>query len=414
MHAPLRYLFGRVVKSGDLVVVDGLGRSWQFGDGSGAKVVIRFQDSGSERALFFNPALALGELYMSGRLDVLEGTIYDLLAIVMKGVDSGPAPWVVRMHSALHYAVRGFAQYNPIQRARRNVRHHYDIDPMVYDLMLDEARQYSCAYFRDGDDLEAAQQAKMRHIAAKLDLAPGQSVLDIGSGWGGLAAYLASTTPLDVLGITLSDEQIKGARERARQQGLEACLRFEKQDYRTLDAVFDRIVSVGMFEHVGVHHYRTYFEQIERLLADDGVALIHTIGRTDGPGVTNPFIGKYIFPGGYFPALSEVLPAIERSGLIVSDVEVLRLHYAETLKAWRERFVANRARAAAKLGEEFCRMWEFYLAGSEAGFRFQRLVVFQIQVIKQIDALPITRNYMNEVEDQLERRIDVAARAMSG
>ena len=292
MHAPLRYLFGRVVTSGNLVVVDGMDRSWQFGDGSGVEVVIRFKDSGSERALFFNPALALGELYMSGRLDVLKGSIYDLLAIVMQGVDSGPAPWIVRLHDRLRYASRRVAQYNPMRRSQRNVKHHYDIDPMVYDLILDEARQYSCAYFRDGDDLEAAQQAKMRHIAAKLDLRPGQSVLDIGSGWGGLAAYLASTMPLDVLGITLSDEQLKGARERARRQGLDARLTFEKQDYRTLDRVFDRIVSVGMFEHVGINHYRTYFEQVARLLADDGVALIHTIGRTDGPGTTNPFIAS--------------------------------------------------------------------------------------------------------------------------
>lgn len=401
MHTPLRYLFERVVKSGNLVVIDGLGRNWRFGDGVGAKVVVRFNDQSSERALFRNPALALGELYMAGRLEMLSGTIYNFLEIVMKGTDCGPKPWVLRMHDAIGYALRRIEQYNPAKRSSENVKHHYDIDQAIYDLFLDETRQYSCAYFSDDEDLEAAQQAKMRHIAAKLDLEPGHTVLDIGSGWGGLAMYLATIMPLDVLGITLSETQLASSLDRARKMGLDRQLRFEKRDYRSLDAKFDRIVSVGMFEHVGVNHYRTYFEKVRNLLKDDGVALIHTIGRTDGPGYTNPFIAKYIFPGGYFPALSEVLPAIEKSGLIISDIEVLRLHYAETLKAWRERFAANRGQAEARLGEEFCRMWEFYLAGSEAGFRFQRLVVYQLQIIKGIGDLPITRDYITDIESSL-------------
>jgi cyclopropane-fatty-acyl-phospholipid synthase len=413
MHMPLRYLFERLVKSGDLVVIDGLGRSWRFGDGVGAEVVIRFKDRSSERALFRNPTLALGELYMAGRLEVLSGTIFDFLEIVMKGTDWQPKAWVLRMHDAIGYAVRRIEQYNPVKRSSQNVKHHYDIDQGIYDLFLDEAQQYSCAYFNDDDDLEAAQRAKMRHLAAKLDLEPGHTVLDIGSGWGGLATYFGSIMPVDVLGITLSDTQLASSRERAQVMGLDRRVQFEKCDYRSLDTEFDRIVSVGMFEHVGVNHYRTYFAKVRNLLADNGVALIHTIGRTDGPGYTNPFIAKYIFPGGYFPALSEVLPAIEKSGLIVSDVEVLRLHYAETLKAWRERFAANREQAEAKLGEEFCRMWEFYLAGSEAGFRFQRLVVYQIQIIKGIDDLPITRNYMTAVESRLsaEERATLGARS---
>jgi cyclopropane-fatty-acyl-phospholipid synthase len=413
MHLPLRYLFERLVKSGDLVVIDGLGRSWRFGDGVGAEVVIRFKDRSSERALFRNPALALGELYMAGRLEVLSGTIFDFLEIVMKGTDCEPKAWVLRMHDAIGYAVRRIQQYNPVKRSSQNVKHHYDIDQGIYDLFLDEAQQYSCAYFNDDDDLEAAQRAKMRHLAAKLDLEPGHTVLDIGSGWGGLATYFGSIMPVDVLGITLSDTQLASSRERAQVMGLDRRVQFEKCDYRSLETEFDRIVSVGMFEHVGVNHYRTYFAKVRNLLADNGVALIHTIGRTDGPGYTNPFIAKYIFPGGYFPALSEVLPAIEKSGLIVSDVEVLRLHYAETLKAWRGRFAANREQAEAKLGEEFCRMWEFYLAGSEAGFRFQRLVVYQIQIIKGIDDLPITRNYMTAVESRLsaEERATLGARS---
>lgn len=401
MLTPLRFLFTKVVKHGNLVVYDSHGSANTFGDGAGPEVAIRLEDRKAEWALFLDPSLALGQLYMDGRLTMVSGSIYDFLTIVMKDTASGPLPWVVRAHDALRYAWRRFEQFNPASRSQRNVKHHYDIDEVIYDLFLDEARQYSCGYFREGDDLEAAQRAKMRHIAAKLDLRSGQKVLDIGSGWGGLATYLASIQPVDVLGITLSDNQLAGARQRARAMGIDRRLNFEKQDYRALTQKFDRIVSVGMFEHVGVNHYKTYFSKIGDLLEEDGVALVHTIGRTDGPGYTNPFIAKYIFPGGYFPALSEVLPIIEKCRLMVSDVEVLRLHYAETLKAWRERFMEKRDVAKERLGDRFCRMWEFYLAGSEAGFRFQGLVVFQIQLIKNVEALPITRNYMTDVERQL-------------
>jgi cyclopropane-fatty-acyl-phospholipid synthase len=268
-------------------------------------------------------------------------------------------------------------------------------------LFLDSDRQYSCAYFSPGDDLETAQHAKKRHIAAKLKLDAGMRVLDIGSGWGGLALYLAQSFDVDVTGVTLSVEQLRISRERAAKAGPEADVRFALEDYRVHRGRYDRIVSVGMFEHVGINHYRTYFKQIGELLTDDGVALVHTIGRSEPPTATNPFIRRYIFPGGYIPALSEVLTAIQRVGLITTDVEILRLHYAETLKAWRERFLARREEALRVMDERFCRMWEFYLAGSEAAFRFQNLVVFQVQLAKRIDALPIQRDYM--VDD--ERRI---------
>jgi cyclopropane-fatty-acyl-phospholipid synthase len=296
--------------------------------------------------------------------------------------------------------VRALSQFNPAGRARKNVAHHYDLSGKLYDLFLDSDRQYSCAYFAEPKiSLEAAQLAKKRHIAAKLNLErPGLKVLDVGSGWGGLALDLARDSKADVLGITLSTEQLTMANTRAQSAGLSERCRFELKDYRAVKGEFDRIVSVGMFEHVGVNYYDAFFAKIAELLKPDGAALLHTIGRTDTPGATNPWIAKYIFPGGYTPSLSEVTAAIERHGLYITDVEVLRLHYAETLKEWRLRFWRNRAKAATLYDERFCRMWEFYLAGAEMAFRYDHLVVFQIQLAKQVDALPVTRDYMLESE----------------
>jgi cyclopropane-fatty-acyl-phospholipid synthase len=297
---------------------------------------------------------------------------------------------------------RRLAQFNPARRSRNNVSHHYDIDGTIYDLFLDSDRQYSCAYFSDRRmDLEEAQVAKKRHLAAKLAVRNGHRVLDIGSGWGGLGIYLARAAGCTVDGVTLSVEQLKLAEERAERQGLKHAVHFHLQDYRHIEGQYDRIVSVGMFEHVGVNHYATFFRKTRELLAEDGVALVHFIGRSDRPTITNPFIAKYIFPGGYIPALSEVMPAIERSGLIATDVEVLRLHYAETLRHWRERFLSHWEEAKAIRGEEFCRMWEFYLAGSECAFRFQNLVVFQIQLTRRVDALPWVRDYVPQAEREL-------------
>jgi cyclopropane-fatty-acyl-phospholipid synthase len=295
---------------------------------------------------------------------------------------------------------RRWAQHNHSTRARRNVAHHYDLSGQLYDIFLDRDRQYSCAYFSaPGETLDEAQIGKKRHIAAKLYLdRPGLSVLDIGSGWGGLALDLARDSGAKVLGVTLSEEQIGVSRKRAQVSNLAERCRFELIDYRSLSGTFDRILSVGMFEHVGVPYYPAFFTKIRSLLKDDGLALLHTIGRSDGPGVTNPWTAKYIFPGGYTPALSEVIPVIERAGLIVTDVEILRLHYAETLQEWRRRFTAQWNAVAKLYDERFCRMWEFYLAGAEMGFRREGLVVFQIQLAKQIDTLPITRDYMFESE----------------
>ena len=404
MYKPLHVILTRIVRTGHLIVVGADGRTEEFGDRSGPEIRIRLIDHATERAIAFDPTLALGEAFMEGRLAMLEGSIYDFIALLMQRLAERPLPYWARSFDAARYSARRMLQFNPVSRARRNARYHYDIDASIYDLFLDSDKQYSCAYFTPGADLETAQLAKKRHIAAKLAIQPGQRVLDIGSGWGGLGLYLARHAGADVTGITLSGEQLRVARTRAEETGQTERARFELEDYRRVRGRFDRIVSVGMFEHVGINHFRRYFRRIHDLLADDGVALIHSIGRSDGPGYTNPFIAKYIFPGGYYPALSEVLPAVERTGLIVADVEVLRLHYAETLKAWRQRFLANRATAAAIKGEEFCRMWEFYLAGSEAAFRFQQLIVFQLQLIKRIDALPITREYMLANERRLAMR----------
>ncbi len=408
MFGPLRIVLARIVRDGQLTVIDADGRTWEFGTGRGPAVSIRLADKATERALARDPKLALGEAYVDGRLEVIEGCLCDLVALLIRGVEAFALPAWVRSIDSLRKGLRRIWQYNPASRARRNVAHHYDIDGSIYDLFLDADRQYSCAYYappcEQSRDLDEAQRLKKQHIAAKLALAPGHRVLDIGCGWGGLGLYLAQIGDAHVTGVTLSSEQLAVARQRAAAAGLDRAVEFDLVDYRAVEGKFDRVVSIGMFEHVGINHYRAFFDKVRALLTDDGVALIHTIGRSDGPGFTNPFIAKYIFPGGYFPALSEVLPAIERAGLIVTDVEVLRLHYADTLKAWRERFAANRDRAVALRGEAFARMWEFYLAGSEAAFRHQGLVVFQIQLARRIDALPITRDYIATAERELELR----------
>jgi cyclopropane-fatty-acyl-phospholipid synthase len=308
---------------------------------------------------------------------------------------------------------RPLDQFNAVGRARRNVAHHYDLNGRLYGLFLDRDREYSCAYFPKGTEtLEQAQAAKKRHIAAKLCLdRPGLSVLDIGCGWGGMALTLARDYGARVTGITLSTEQLSEARARAKAEGLADRVSFELLDYRVMDQRFDRIVSVGMFEHVGVVHYRTFFDTVARCLAPDGVALLHSIGQWDGPGTNNPWIRRYIFPGTYCPALSEVMPAIERSGLLTTDIEVLRLHYAETLRHWRRRFAANRDMIASLYDERFCRMFEFYLSSVELAFRYGSLTVFQIQLAHRQTAVPLTRDYITKHDGGLAHPPRAGARA---
>ena len=404
MNILLQRVVQNIVRTGSLKITGPNGTTHAFGDGSGNPVHILIKSRRAERAITFDAMLALPEAYMDEELDFIEGDVLALLKLVYENL--GPtatieATWVKAVEG-LRYAFRRLYQVNTAARAKRNVQHHYDLSGELYRLFLDEDMQYSCAYFERPDmTLEEAQLAKKRHIASKLRIKAGQNVLDIGSGWGGLGLYLAKSFEADVLGVTLSTEQHGVASERARNEGLEDRVHFEIKDYRHLSERFDRIVSVGMFEHVGVNHYRTFFDKCAQLLKPDGVMLLHSIGRFGPPAATSAFIRKHIFPGGYIPALSEVFPAIEKSGLMVGDVEILRLHYADTLKHWRERFMANRERAKEIYDERFCRMWEFYLSGSEAAFRWQDMMVFQIQLTRRNDTVPITRGYMEKCEKAL-------------
>jgi cyclopropane-fatty-acyl-phospholipid synthase len=405
MRPLLRAFLKQVVQQGTLEVETASGSRFTVGDGTGSPLAIRFADCGAARQLVLNPALALGELFMEGRLVVTQGSIYDVLSLTASNLKLQEPNWIAKVRTRLRTALRGLQQRNSAHRAKCNVAHHYDLDARLYDFFLDPDRQYSCAYFeRPGQSVTEAQLAKKRHIAAKLLVEPGQRVLDIGCGWGGLALYLADYCDAEVTGVTLSKEQLGIASARARERGLASRAKFRLQDYRAVSETFDRIVSVGMFEHVGVGYYGAFFAKAVELLEDDGLMLLHSIGRMDGPGACNPWIEKYIFPGGYSPALSEVLPAIERAGLCVTDIEIQRLHYAETLKAWRERFLARREEAKALYDERFCRMWEFYLAASECAFRHCGLMVFQIQLAKRQEAVPLTRGYIAAREAALERR----------
>ena len=406
MYAPLVNVLERIIRQGDLKVIDSEGRILRFGDGLAPAVTVKFKDNATERAIFYDPQLAVPEAYMQQRMTIEDGgRIYEFLDLIFQNARVDDFPLASRFFDAVRYVTRRVHQFNPAGRSKRNVAHHYDLDGALYDLFLDKDRQYSCAYFEPGNtDLEEAQIAKKRHIAAKLALRPGQRVLDIGSGWGGMGLYLGRIANVEVTGVTLSQEQLGVARARAAEQKLEKPVRFKLQDYRRVTGTFERIVSVGMFEHVGVNHYTAYFRKIRDLLTEDGVAVVHSIGRSDRPTATNRFIEKYIFPGGYIPSLSEVLPAIEKSGLLVTDVEILRLHYAETLREWRHRFLSNWQTASERMGEQFCRMWEFYLAGSEASFRHQNMMVFQIQLTRKIGTLPLTREYMIEEERRLKAR----------
>ena len=395
MNCLLQAFLTRTIKKGRLDLIDSSGGTHHFGDGSGAPVRLRFNSAAAERAVLLDPELQLGEQYMNGGYDIEAGSILDLLTLLFVNIGGNRPTWWTRALSSARSIFRSVFENNEPTRAQDNVQRHYDLDGRLYALFLDVDRQYSCAYFEDGvTSLEQAQRAKKRHIAAKLALQSGQRVVDIGSGWGGLAIYLAETFEVDVTGITLSEEQHAVSTQRARERGLSDRVRFLLRDYRTLDGSFDRIVSVGMFEHVGRSHYAEFFRQLHTLLAEDGVALVHTIAMKNDPGPFNPWMQRYIFPGAYLPTLSELAPVIERQDFWLSDLENWRLHYAKTLAAWNERFQAHRAEAAALYDDRFCRMWEFYLQFCEVGFGMAGLSVLQMQLTKKIDAVPITRDYI--------------------
>lgn len=383
-----------LIRKGRLRVILPSGAVRSFGD-DGPEVIVHLTDPDLPRRIVLNPDLAVGEAYMDGSFTIEGDDLHGFLGLVLENRGNGASSLPLKVNQTVRRAMRRLQQNNPIARARRNVAHHYDLSGDLYDLFLDEDRQYSCAYFRTPDDtLEQAQIQKKQHIAAKLLLEPGMRVLDIGCGWGGTALTLARDFGVHVTGVTLSREQHKLATARAAEAGLSDRIDIRLTDYRQVTDQFDRIVSVGMFEHVGAPHYREYFGFVRDHLTEDGVALIHTIGRMEPPGTTSPWILKYIFPGGYVPAMSEALSAIERERLWVDDVEVWRLHYADTLRHWYARFVANEDKARALYDERFCRMWRYYLVASEMTFRSYRQAVFQFQLSRRQDAVPLTRDYL--------------------
>tara|TARA_B100001123_G_scaffold375167_1_gene440982 strand:+ start:1627 stop:2853 length:1227 start_codon:yes stop_codon:yes gene_type:complete len=406
----LNHLLQAVIRKGSLTVIDSKGRRHTASGEPGPNVIVRLNNPKLNYELFFNPHLRVGEAFMDGDLTVENGDIYDFLELVIMNFGWGHGHWLQALIARWRLLTRRIAQYNPISTAKQNVAHHYDLSDTLYDLFLDRDRQYSCAYYENPEDsLDTAQDNKKRHIAAKLLLEPSNRVLDIGSGWGGLALYLSEVSGADVTGITLSNEQHKVSEDRASKAGSSSRVRFKLCDYRDVEGQFNRIVSVGMFEHVGVGHFREFFSKVYDLMTDDGVMLLHTIGRADGPGSTNPWLRKYIFPGGYVPALSEILPVIEQARLYVTDIEILRLHYAETLKDWRSRFNKNREKIESIYDARFCRMWEFYLAGCEANFRYGGIVVFQLQLSKALSAVPLTRDYIVDWERSHAKQTSHAA-----
>ena len=389
-------LLPRLTADGSLTLRYPDGSESRASSGSGRDLKLAITTWEAAGRILFNPGLAFGETYVDGTLVPIDCSIFDLLDMVISaGMRHGLGP-VADLRNVVSRIGKRINQFNPAYRARRNVAHHYDLNGELYALLLDHDRQYSCAYFRSGDEsLDEAQAAKKQHIANKLLLdRPGLRVLDIGCGWGGMALTLARDYGADVTGITLSQEQLEAARARAEEAGLSDRVRFKLLDYRQVPLTFDRIVSVGMFEHVGVNHYRRFFEVVRRCLEPDGVALIHAIGRSHGPETTNPWLRKYIFPGGYSPALSEVLPAVEKSGLIATDVEILRMHYARTLECWRANLERNREPITHLYDKRFVRMFEFYLAGAELAFLRSGHMVWQMQLAREQSAVPLTRDYI--------------------
>lgn len=377
------------------------GQVRQYGDGAAPEIGITITDTDTLKAICLNPELGVGEGYMNGKL-VIEGDDLDgFLTLAISNVNIGAGPRFQRPVNAVRRFRQWVGQFNRSIKARANVAHHYDLSADLYELFLDADKQYSCAYFEHPDmSLEEAQAAKKAHIGRKLLIEPGMEVLDIGCGWGGMALTLAQDFGAKVTGVTLSEEQLKIAQTRAEAAGLADRVSFRLMDYRAVKERFDRIVSVGMFEHVGQPQFRNYFRTVHDRLREDGVALIHTIGSSTPPGMTSPWIDKYIFPGGYIPSMSETMSAVEKEGLYTCDVEVWRLHYADTLRHWHDRFVAAKKRVVTLYDERFFRMWKYYLVASELTFRLNNQCVFQFQLAHRQEAVPLTRNYLYQTEDQ--------------
>ncbi len=392
----------RVIRFGALTLIDAGGSRHEICDFGSPRIVMRLTDPKITRRLMFASSMGWCEAYMEGQLVFDQGSLGDFLHVWGCSENILEQTWVGELFRIFYSVLASLQHYNPMEKARRNVAHHYDLSAELYDQFLDVDMQYSCAYFAEGDEnIETAQLLKKRHIAAKLDIKPGMTVLDIGSGWGGMGIYLAKNFDCKVIGVTLSEEQHSLSNRRVRELGLEDRVQFELRDYRTLSEPVDRIVSVGMLEHVGQFQYREYFRKVKSLLKPDGVALIHTIARMGRPQPIGAWVRKYIFPGAYLPTPSQLTSAIEHNYLWLTDMENLRVHYARTLNCWYQRFLENRNKIKNLYDERFCRMWELYLLGCEMVFKDQYITVLQMQITREIDTLPITRDYMMETENQL-------------
>ena len=390
----IKSVLSRVIKKGNLTWIQHDGNVHHYGDGSGELIKIRTTKDFSEIKLLLNPSLQFGESYMNGSLIMEEGRIHDLLKLLFSNSKIDVDHWIMDVSRAVRFILNKFNVGNYLSKSKKNVAHHYDLSDQLYELFLDKDRQYSCAYFNSPNDtLDQAQTNKKELIAKKLLLEKGQNVLDIGCGWGGMASFLSKRSEVNVKGITLSEEQIQYSNKRKQTESLHN-VEYKLQDYRKVNETYDRIVSVGMFEHVGTKHYQDFFNKVYDLLNDTGVALIHTIGRLSEPTTNDPWIEKYIFPGGYIPALSETVSKIEKSGLSMTDIQILKFHYAETLKRWRYNFYDNIDKVKEIYDEKFCRMWDFYLSSSQASFEESTLVVFQLQLSKNKKTVPDKRDYM--------------------
>jgi cyclopropane-fatty-acyl-phospholipid synthase len=411
----LIHVMRRVIRYGTVSLIDESGRRHQISSFGKPEVVLRLTDDSIAKRLVFATSMGWCEAYMDGKLLVEEGTLNGFLEAWGRSKNLHAKSWIGELFRIFYSITAAVEHYNPMGRSRRNAAHHYDLSTELYDLFLDSDRQYSCAYYAKGDeDLETAQLLKKRHIAAKLDIKPGMTVLDIGSGWGGMAIYLAKNFDCKILGVTLSEEQYRASTARVIEADLERKVQFKLQDYRSLTEPVDRIVSVGMLEHVGQHQYGQFFSKVNELLKPGGVALIHTIARIEKPQPVGAWIRKYIFPGGYLPSISQLARAWERNYLWVTDIENLRLHYSKTLVQWHQRFSKNRDKIARIYDQRFCRMWEMYLIASEVAFRVQNITVLQIQLSREIDSLPITRDYMVEAEQELALKDSIIADSRPG
>ena len=392
----LARFLNKLFKEDGFVLIDSHSNKYAIGNPKTKNpIILRLLDKNLNYKLLLYPDLYFGEAYADGSLKIENGSLTDFLEIALKNVGRKETNFFSDILNKLRGRYRFLTNYNLIKKSKKNAAHHYDLSEKFYDLFLDSNKQYSCAYFKnENDTLETAQSNKINHIIKKLNLKPNQKVLDIGSGWGSLAIEIAKQSQCEVVGITLSKNQYEYSKKKAIELNLENQVEYKMMDYRELDEKFDRIVSVGMFEHVGRKFYKTYFDNISKLLNHDGIALIHTIGSVNPPRSPHPWITKYIFPGGYTPSLSELANPIENSGLIISDMEVLRMHYSHTLRLWKERVLSKKEQVLEMFDEKFFRMWEFYLTSCEMTFKWGDLVVFQLQLIKDTSTTPITRDYI--------------------